>query len=101
MGLSEVLVAALAAVYTGKTTVTTAGTRVVLASTQAITSVTVKALAANTGTIYVGNVGVSSANGFQLAAKESVSLDITDLATLYIDSSVSGEGVTYAAIGRR
>lgn len=99
MGLSKVLVGALASVYTGKTTVTTHGTRVVLASAQAITSVTVKALAANTGTIYVGGVTVASTNGFALAKSESVSMDILDLSTLYIDSSVDGEGVTYLAIG--
>jgi hypothetical protein len=99
MGLSKVLVGALASVYTGKTTVTTAGTRVVLASAQVITSVTVKALAANTGTIYVGGTTVASTNGFQLAASQSVSLDITDLSTIWLDASVSGEGVTYIGIG--
>jgi hypothetical protein len=99
MGLSKVLVGALASVYTGKTTVTTAGTRVVLASAQAITSVTIKALAANTGTIYVGGSSVASTNGFQLAKSESVSMDITDLSTVYIDASVNGEGVTYLGIG--
>lgn len=99
MGLSEVKVAALPAVYTGKTTVTSAGTEVPLASAQAVYSVTVKALAANTSTIYVGGEGVSSTTGFQLAARESVSLDIGDLSTVWIDSAVNGEGVTYLAIG--
>jgi hypothetical protein len=99
VGLSKVEVAALAAIYTGKTTVTTHGTRVALATAQAVSSVTIKALAANTGTIYVGNTAVSSANGFQLAKSDSVSLDITDLSTVWIDSSVDGEGVTYLGIG--
>lgn len=99
MGLSKVLVAALAAVYTGKTTVTTAGTRVVLASAQAVTSVTVKATAANTGIIYVGNSTVAAANGFPLAASESVSLDITDLSTVWIDSSANSQSAAYIGIG--
>jgi hypothetical protein len=99
VGLSKVLVAGLPVVYTGKKAVTTAGTRVALASAQPITSVTVKALAGNTGTIYVGGSNVASANGFQLAKSESVSLDILDLSTVWIDSSVDGEGVTYLAIG--
>lgn len=84
------------ALYNGKKTVTTAGTRVALASSQAILSgVTVKALAANTGVIYVGNSSVASTNGFQLAAGESVFLEIADLATVYLDAAVNGEGVTY------
>ena len=98
MGLSEVKVAALPAIYTGKTSVTTAGTRVVLASSQRVYSVTVKALAANTGTIYVGGSTVSSTTGFQLAASESVSMDIGNLATVYLDASVSGEGVSYLGV---
>lgn len=86
------------AVYNGKTTVTTAGTRVALASSQALVSgVTVKALAANTGTIYVGNSSVAAANGFALAKGESVFIEIANLATVYLDSSVNGEGATFVA----
>lgn len=85
-------------IYNGKTTVTTAGTRVALASSQAITSgVTIKALAANTGIIYVGNSSVASTNGYQLSAGDSVFLEIANLNTVNIDSSVNGEGVTYLA----
>lgn len=82
-------------VFNGKTTVTTAGTRVVLASSQAVKSVAIKALTSNTGTIYVGSSTVSSTNGFQLAAGDTISLDIANLNTVNIDSSVNGEGVTY------
>jgi hypothetical protein len=85
-------------VYNGLTNVTTAGTRVVLASTQAIVSgVTIKARASNTGTIYVGSSAVSSSNGYSLAASESVFLEIANITTVNIDSSVNGEGVTYIA----
>lgn len=79
----------------GKTTVTTAGTRVVLASSKNIKSVTIKALSTNTGFIYVGDTTVSSSNGFQLSAKDSISMDISNLTTVNIDSSVNGEGVSY------
>ena len=58
---------------------------------------TIKALAANSGTIYVGNSSVSSTNGYQLAAGESVFLEVANLNTVNIDSSVNGEGVTYIA----
>lgn len=85
-------------IYNGKTPVTTAGTRVVLASSQSIKSVTIKALAANTGIIYVGNSTVTSSNGFALAAGETISYDIANLVTTYIDASVNGEGVTYIGI---
>lgn len=85
-------------IYNNKKTVTTAGSRVALATTTAIKSVTVKALASNTGLIYVGDSTVSSTNGFQLSAGETVSMDIADLATVYIDSAVSLEGVSYLAV---
>jgi hypothetical protein len=81
----------------GRTLVTTAGTRVQLA-TGTITSVTIKALSSNTGTIYIGTSTVTATNGFQLGAGESVSMDIGTLGVLYIDSSVNGEGVTYLGV---
>ena len=90
-----VSIAAPTLIYHNKKTVTTAGTRVALAASQAVRSVCIKALAINTGYIYVGDSSLSSTNGFQLLAGESVSLDISNLNTIYIDSSVSGEGVTY------
>lgn len=85
-------------IYNGKKTVTTAGTRVALASSQAVKSVTIKALAANTGTIFVGDGSVASTTGFALAAGDTVSLDIANLATVNLDSSVNGEGVTYLGV---
>lgn len=91
----EVDILSLNSLGSGKTTVTTAGTRVVLGSSTTIKSVAIKALSTNTGIIYVGNVTVAASNGFQLKANEAVSLDITNLATVYIDSSINAEGVTY------
>jgi hypothetical protein len=85
-------------IYNGKKAVTTAGTRVTLASTTAVKSVTVKALSTNTGIIYVGDASVASTTGFQLLPGESVSMDIADLATVNLDSSVNGESVTYLAV---
>ncbi len=85
-------------VLNGNTNVTTAGTRVVLASSTTCKSVTIKAKAANTGIIYVGSSTVSSANGFALLAGETVTLDIANLTTVNLDASVSGEGVTYLGI---
>lgn len=92
-----VTVAAPTAIFNGLTNVTTAGTRVTLAASQAVKSVAIKARSTNTGTIYVGNSSVASTNGIQLLAGETVSLNIANLNTVNIDSSVNGEGVTYIA----
>ena len=86
------------ALYYGKKVVTSATTDETLASTQAILSgVTIKAEASNTGIIYVGAEGVAAATGFELAAGEQLFLEIADLTTVWIDASVSGDGVTYVA----
>ncbi len=90
--------AAPTTIFNGKKLTVTAGTRVTLSTTQAIKSVVVTALSTNTGIIYVGNATVASTNGLQLIAGQSVGMDIADLATVNIDSSVSGEGVTYLAV---
>lgn len=90
-----VTVAVPTTIYHAKKTVTTAGTRVALASSQAVRSVCIKALQTNAGYIYVGDTSTSSTTGFQLLAGDTISLDIANLNTVYIDSSVSGEGVTY------
>lgn len=86
-------------VIAGQTTVTTAGTQVALGTSTALPSglLRIKALHANTGWIYVGDSTVDSATGFVLDAGEEVVLTINNLATVYIDSSVNGEGVSYIA----
>jgi hypothetical protein len=84
------------AVLNGQKTVTTAGTRVALvASTTSCSAVIIRALDTNTGIIYVGNSSVSSSNGHRLLPGESVGLSINDLSSIYLDSSVNGEGVSY------
>ena len=86
------------AIYHGKKTVTAAGTDETLASTQAILSgVTIKAEASNTGIMYVGTENVSSSDGFELAAGEQLFLEVANLTTVWLDCSVSGDGVTYIA----
>jgi hypothetical protein len=85
-----------ATVYAGQTNVTTAGTEVTLRASQALTQgVWVKAKLANTGIIYVGVNPVTSTTGYQLDNGEAVFLPIADIATIFIDASVSGEGVSY------
>ena len=82
--------------YMGQTTVTTSGTEVTLGASQALTQgVWVKALAANTGFIYVGTNPVTTSTGYQLDNNESVFIPIANLTTVYIDASVNNEGVSY------
>jgi len=79
----------------GKTTATTAGTTAVLAGSTSISSVTIKALTSNTGIICIGGSSVTTAAGFQLSPGDAVSLDVDNLADVYLNAFVSGEGVTY------
>jgi len=86
-------------IYNGQKNVTTAGTRAVLGTSQAILSITITAKLTNTGNIYVGNSSVTSSNGAILSAGDSLSLDTNDISNVYIDSDVNGEGVSYIAVG--
>lgn len=80
------------AVYTGSKTVSSAGTPVALAASQALTKgVRVRAKDANTGLIYIG-----TSTGDRLSPGEPYWIDINNLATVMIDAAVSGEGVTYS-----
>jgi hypothetical protein len=84
--------------YTGVKDTVTAGTRVAVGSTTGLErGVTIKAKATNTGLIYVGTVAVASSNGYQLSPGEEVFIECASLATVYIDSAVNGEGVSYSA----
>ncbi len=94
--LGKLRVSLPSAVYSGQKTVTAAGTAETLAASQAlVTGVYIKALAANTGNIYVGNSDVAAATGFVLAAGDLVFIEIDNLATVYIDAAEDGEGVSY------
>ena len=58
----------------------------------------VKALSGNTGAIYIGNDAedVSSADGLELLNGEALIFDfIGNLANVWIDAAVSGEGVAW------
>lgn len=86
-------------VLQGVVNVTTAGTRVRLAVDQACKEVLIIAKRTNAGFIYVGNASVSStAYGAELAAGEAVTIPIKNLNLVYIDASVSGEGVSYVGV---
>ena len=81
----------------GQNTVAAAGTaELLISATQETMIVTIKALAGNSGTIYVGDSDVSSSNGFALAAGQEVTLVIDNAqANIYIDAGTNSDGVSY------
>lgn len=89
----------ISAIGHGVKTVTTAGTDVVLASSVNAKWVIIQAQTDNTGIIAVGAAGVdatvATGTGVALSAAESVTLPANDLANIYIDATVSGEGVRF------
>ena len=83
----------------GVKTVTTAGTDVALATSTVCKRVDIQAQTDNTGLIAVGGSGVdatvATGTGIILNPGDVYSLEIDNLADIYIDSTVNGEGVRY------
>jgi len=83
----------------GVTVVSSAGTHVELASSTACKKVDIQAQTDNTGLIAVGFDAVdateATGTGVILYAGDTYSLEINNLNLIYIDSTVSGEGVRY------
>ncbi len=83
----------------GAKTVTTAGTDVALATTTPAKWVEIQARTTNTGWIALGAAGVDatigSGSGVLLGAGESRTFPCDDLADIFVDATVSGEGVRY------
>jgi hypothetical protein len=80
--------------------VTTAGTREALvADSTKVRLVEIQARPENTGVVVVGSSSCVAASGtrrgYALVPGQSVGLRIDDLADLYVDVAVSGEGVSY------
>lgn len=90
------------AAISGQKTVATAGTAVVLGTGRIDGPMIVKALDTNTDVVAVGNDGandVTVSNGIRLLKGEVVVFDyVGELATLYLDSAVNGEGVSWIAL---
>lgn len=86
----------------GQKTVEEAGTPEVLGGVMINGGLLVKALAGNTGAVYLGGDGqggVDLASGMPLARGESVVFQwVGSLANLMIDVEVSGEGVAWLAL---
>lgn len=83
----------------GVKTITTAGTDEALAGSTACKRVVVQSQTDNTGLIAVGATGVdatvATGTGVILYPGDSFELEIDNLADVFIDASVNGEGVRY------
>lgn len=83
----------------GRKTVTTAGSRVQLATTTACKKLDICALSSNTGIIVIGGTTVVAAvgtrSGFALSASDKYLIAVDDLSKIWLDSTVNGEGVSY------
>lgn len=66
-----------------------------MAGSTVIKTVSIRAAAANLGTIYVGGITVTSANGIALAANDQTEFNIANLATVYIDASIDAQSVGF------
>jgi hypothetical protein len=82
------------AALSGQITVTTAGTEVQGTDVKTPNGVFIKALAGNTGVVYVGNDGagaVASTTGFQLSAGDVILVQVSNLRDLWFDSASNGD----------
>lgn len=90
---------AIGTIGDGRKVVTTAGSAVALAATTAVKRVYVQAETDNTGVIVIGAstvvASLATRRGIALNAGDTIEIAIDDLADLYIDSSVNGDGVTF------
>jgi len=89
------------AVYSGQKTVTTAGTALPLGSQSINAPLAIKALDTNTDVVAIGNVSedVTVSNGLRLSPGELIIMQyIGNLANLFIDSAVNGEGVSWIVL---
>jgi len=89
----------------GTTTVTTAGTEVQISNTtNRVRWIKAKALAANSGIVYIGGSDVSATNGYELSAGNTIEINFADsggtieFSTIYVDAATNGDKVSWAVI---
>jgi len=82
----------------GAKAVTTAGTQVVLASSTACKRVYITGKAANTNKIYIGGSSISSSTGTFIYASQTIIIDTSNLANIWIDADTNGEGVQFTYV---
>lgn len=90
------------ALLSGRTVVTTAGTKVKFSTTAVSTKrVVITPFAANTKAVTVGGTDVvgslAGRKGAAVPAAGQLILDVDDLTDLYLDAEVNGEGASWLA----
>ncbi len=86
----------------GSITVATPGTAVaVAASGNAVSAVSFRARANNSGAVYVGDSGVDSSNGYRLEPGDELTLsfrETIDLRRFFVDADTADDGVDFAGV---
>ena len=89
----------------GTTTVSTAGTEQQISNTSnRVLYLKAKALAANSGLVYIGVSDITATNGYELSAGNEIELNFADvggtilLSTVYVDAATNGDKVCWAVI---
>ena len=81
-------------------TLGTHGTATVLTATSIpCEAVAVRADPSNSGIAYLGGAGVTTANGYELASNDAIGMDVNNPNAVFFDVDVTGEGVSWVAIG--
>ena len=89
----------------GTTTVSTAGTEQQISNTNnRVRWLKAKALAANSGIVYIGVSDITATNGYELSAGNEIELNFADVggtilwSTVYVDAATNGDKVCWAVI---
>mgnify|MGYP003133010974 FL=1 len=89
----------------GTTTVATSGTEQQLSNTtNKVRWIKLKALAANSGISYFGDSGITTSNGYELSAGNTLEINFADVggtvifSSLYVDVASSGDKVSWVVL---
>ena len=93
--VSTVQPAGFGSIGHGNNTDVSSSTAEAIAGSQACKHIDIMAAIANSGIIYVGGSGVTAATGIGLYAGDVYSVDIDNVADVFVLSSVNGEDVQY------
>lgn len=82
-------------VHVNQTTSNTSAVQLQAGSIPATNGIIVKALSTNTATVFVGDSGVTTANGYELTAGEPVALTATNINVVYVTGSNGSDKVCW------
>lgn len=82
-----------ATVYSGQRTLTT--TAAALPSQVLSVGIVITAQPANTGTVYVGPTGVTSATGYPLVAGQSISYSVSNLSAVFVIGTNTSDTIAF------